>query len=561
VLDRPRTTLDSLRSRETALPTIVLTVAVAAYGAYLMYLGRNSWFWGDDWTFLFHRGTLPGEGAGLMDPFNGHWSLIMTLVYRVLYSMVGLTTYAPYLAVLVLLHLATVVALHRLLLRSGCSPWVSTATALLVLFAGVGPEMVVFDAAMNHSGSILFGYLAVLALARWGDARTGILACWVALVLALMWSGTGLAAVVMAVAYAATRWGAATGARVGSVPLLVFTGWYLGWGRHDNTADVTWEVFATTPQYVWTGLTKTLGSAVGVAEAGPVLFGALVLSLVTDRVAAATLRNLAWAGLVAATALLVLVGLTRQHMGLEAAVSGRYAYFTLVLLAPAIGLALARLARAAVEPTWLPAVAAVALLVGYAVHGINQVRIYAEGYASVSQQWQHRVQGMLASADDGQRMITSTYDDSINAGLSQDLVARPEVRPKLPEGTPAMADRLAAEEMFNVGVSSRPYDLFEPAFLDLTTGWTRNARKGPGCASYRAVTGDPLLQLATGDGNEIGVTGPATQVTTILQRDDVESPGRIWQVEAGSVHIATTAKDAVLKVSFNEPGDYIICKQ
>ena len=168
---------------------------------------------------------------------------------------------------------------------------------------------------------------------------------------------------------------------------------------------------------------------------------------------------------------------------------------------------------------------------------------------------------MLASADAGQRMITEEYDELVNHGLSQDLIASPDVRRALPDGEATMQGRMAAETMFDVGVGTESYDLFNPAFVDLTYGWDRKIKKLPGCATYTAVVGDPMLQVATVDGIEIGVTSEATQVVTRLRRDEEISEGRIWNVEEGSIHIASTARDAVLQVSFNAPGDYTICKQ
>jgi hypothetical protein len=248
-------------------------------------------------------------------------------------------------------------------------------------------------------------------------------------------------------------------------------------------------------------------------------------------------------------------------MGIEAASTGRYAYFSLVLLAPLLCLALVRLSRLTVDPRWLPVAAMSLALAGYAVHGVNQVRQYSDGYASVSRAWLDRLHGMVASADDGQRMITSTYDELVNHGLSQDLIASDEVRRALPDGEPSAQGRLGAETMFNVGVGTQTYDLFNPAFVDLAYGWNRGIRKLPGCASYTATVDNPMLQIATLDGIEIGITSDATEVTTRLVRDDVTADGRIWQVPAGAIHVASTARDALLQVSFNAPGEYIICKQ
>ena len=546
-----------------SIPTTLVIVLAAAFGAYALWLDRNSFFWGDDWHFLFHRGSVEGASEGsLLTPFNGHWSILMILLYRALFATVGLTTYLPYVAVLIAFHVGIVLVTDRLLVRTGAGAWIAAVVALLVLFTGVAPEMVVFDAAMNHSGSILFGLLAVLVLVRGGADRRAVAISWALLVIALMWSGTGISSVVLATVLVSATWGFRRAGVVLSVPLAVFLVWFLGWGRHGAGADLTWDVTSEVPAYVWAGLTKVFGAAVSVPEVGPVVFAALLLNLVTDHRPVPLLRNLAWAGLAAATVQLMIEAITRSHMGVESASTGRYAYFTLVLLSPAVALAASRVLQLAIEPRWLPAVAIGAALVGYALNGVSDVRQYAAGYAGVSSEWKHTFQAIVANADAGQAQITPYFDGGVNAGITQDLIASDRVRRALPDAEVSLADRMRAETMFNVGVGTETYDLFNPAFVDLTYGWDQKIRKKPGCATYTATVGDPMLQVATVDGIEIGVQGPASQVVTRLRRGDDLADGRIWQVEADEpLYVASTAKDAVLQVSFNAPGDYPICKQ
>ncbi len=542
--------------------TLVVIALTLLYGGYLLWLARDSYFWGDDWHFLLHRGAIEGESqGGLFTPFNGHWSVLMIGLYRGFFAVFGMTTYLPFVAVLIAFHLGIVLTLNGLLLRTGATRWVAAGVSLAVLFTGVAPEMVVFDAAMNHSGSIFFGLLGLLMLIRRDADRRGLVLGWVLLVVALMWSGTGVSAVVMAGVFASAYWGFRRGAQVISVPTLVFMAWFTGWGRQGTGTDLTWQVTADTPAYVWAGLTKVFGNAVAVPEVGPVVFAILLLNILTDHRPLPLLRSLAWAGLAAATAQLIVEAATRSHMGVDSASTGRYAYFTLVLLAPALALAVSRLVDVPVDPRWIPAVAVSLALVGYTLHGVSQVRQYAMGYANTSNEWKQRLFGMVESADAGQRQITDHYDEVSNAGLTQDLVASPRIRRALPTGKATLADRMAAETMFNLGVSTKTYDLFNPAYIDLSYGWDRDIKKLPGCALYMATESNPMLQIATMDGIEIGVTSESTQVVLRLVREDTIAAGRIWSVRPGAVYIASTAKDALLQVSFNAPGEYTICKQ
>lgn len=549
--------------RRLDLPTLLLLATCLLYGAFLVWLSRDAWFWGDDWTFLFHKGTIPGETQGtLMDAYNGHWSLAHGLTYRALFDLFGMRSYLPWLTVLIGFHVAIVLAVHALLRRTGCPRSVALGTALAILFTGVAPEMLVYDAAMSHSGALALGLLGVLVVVATDAGRRGLVAAALLLSVALMFSATGISTVVLAAVFVSVHWSVRTGLRVAGPPIALFVAWFAIWGRSGTGgSDRTFGNLADVPNYVWDGLTKVFGTAVGVPGIGPVVFAALLLNLLTDREGHPALRTLAWSGLAAATAQLVLEGVGRLNIGEIDNSPARYAYFSLVLLSPALALGVARLLRAAIEPRWLPIAGISLALVGYAVHGVSQVRDFSEGYAFGSKAWLGRFHGMIASADAGQEQITTSYDDFVNVGISQDLIARPEVRAALPDGEASVTDRMAAEMMFNVGVGTTTYDMFNPAFIDLSFGWNRKIRKLPGCATYTATVPNPMLQIATLDGVEIGVTSGATEVTTRLVRDDVSGDGRLWHVRAGSIHVASTAKDALLQVSFNAPGEYVICKQ
>lgn len=549
--------------QRTNRSSLVLLLVALGYGAFLVWLSRDAWFWGDDWTFLFHKGTIPGETQGtLMDPYNGHWSLAHGLTYRLLFELFGLKTYLPWLVVLIGFHVALVLLVHYLLRRTGCPRSVSLGTAFAILLTGVAPEMLVYDAAMSHSGALATGLAGVAVVVHSDGRGRGAIAGSVLLSIALMYSATGISTVVLAAVFVTVHWGMRTGLRVAGPPAALFVVWFAVWGRvGTGGSDRTFGNLADVPNYVWDGLTKVFGAAVGVPGIGPVVFAALLLNLVTDREGSPALRTLAWSGLAGATSQLVIEGVGRLNVGHIDSSPARYAYFSLVLLSPALALGVARLMRATIEPRWLPIAGITLALVGYGVHGVNQVRDFSTGYSVGSKAWLGRFHGMIASADADQRQITATYDDFVNAGLTQDLIARPEVRALLPAGEASMDDRMYAETLFNVGVSTQTYHLFNPAFIDLAFGWNREIKKAPGCASYVATTDNPMLQIATLDGVEIGITSDATEVTTRLLRDDVTAGGRIWQVPAGSIHVASTAKDALLQVSFNAPGEYIICKQ
>lgn len=555
----------SLLSRATAfrpgrehVPALALAVVMLAYGAWLLWLSRGMYFWSDDYEFLLERGTIDGRNNGLFEPHNGHWSTMIVLIYRAGFAMFGMTTYTPFVLVTILIHLGIASLLYTLVARVGGGRALALLPALFALFIPVGFDNILWDAAMNNTGALLAGFLALLVLHRGDFERRSVGVSWLVLCVGLMFSGTGISSVVIATAFAAARRGPRTAVLVMSVPTAVFATWFLLYGRGAN--DVTWSA-TSVPQFVWTGLTKTLGNVVGVPELGPVLFAGLVVAMLTSSSRTTELRHLAWAGTIAAVAQLFLEALTRGIYGPDVATSGRYAYFTIILLTPAVALAVRRTWDLVGDPRWLVVLVGSVLSVGYVLHSLGALNDFAGGWRGVTGDLRGQVLATSQNVAAGQPLL-QTELEGINKFIDPRVLGLEQVRAALPDDPVTNADRLRSESEFNVGVRSTTYDMFRPALIDLTSGWKEaEATPGGGCDTYTATRDDPLIQIATQDGTEIGITSDATQLVTVLQRDDELGPIRIWGVEAGPVYIASTARDAVLKVSFNAAGKYTICKQ
>ena len=90
----------------------------------LLILGSEQWFFLDEWDFLAGRAAF--DLGDLFRPHNEHWSTVPILVYRLLWSAFGLTTYVPYQAVVVALHLTAAALLWFVMRRSGVHPWIAT---------------------------------------------------------------------------------------------------------------------------------------------------------------------------------------------------------------------------------------------------------------------------------------------------------------------------------------------------------------------------------------------------------------------------------------------------
>jgi len=110
----------------------VLAALMVLSGSVIMYAGRHLTFFSDEWDLILGR-----RGAGLgtyLDPLKGHLALFQIVVYKLLFAMVGLRHYAPYLAVTVALHLLCGVLLY-MLARRRLGPWLGLAPRMSGPFA------------------------------------------------------------------------------------------------------------------------------------------------------------------------------------------------------------------------------------------------------------------------------------------------------------------------------------------------------------------------------------------------------------------------------------------
>jgi hypothetical protein len=546
-----------------SLPELMLGFGLTVQVIVLVVLARGRWFVGDDWDFLMTRGTIPGHGKGWFAPHAEHWSTGVIAIYRGLFAQFGMREYLPYGLVVIVLHVAICITLYVLLLRVGSARWPAAITVWVIVFLGSGAEALLWDTPMNLLASLFFALVALCVLTRAELGQRSVGDAWVVLTLGLLFSGAGITGVAVAAAYVALRHGPLLAVRVASVPTVVFLIWFVFIGHQGSQglADNKWD-YTSMPLFVWTGLTHALGATAGIPGAGAVLLFGLVAVAFAATGIPPSLRDLALAGIAAATLQLTLAASTPSRLDLLDvwAVVGRYAYVTMVLFAPVIAVAVTLLVRRLTSPAWVTVVVGAGVLAMVAVNGLHLEHEYYVSHRGEAKYWPARLLGVVASVDDGERILTTKPANWYDKGLDPHLVVTSQIRKALPQRKATAKGRLDAEHNYFVGVREDTYGLFNPAQIELSFGWGTPVVPGNGCGSYKATASTPVLELQTDQGNEIGVFSNATEVTTQLVRGDEKSPTRTWKVKKGTVHIASSAKDAKLVVTFNSDGDYLICK-
>jgi hypothetical protein len=201
VYDERTPTSDERADRSTSAATSVFIGVIAVALPLLNYQGRDQWFFLDDWDFLANR--TAGSVDDLFAPHVQHWSTVPILVYRFLWSFVGLRHYWVYQLVTIALHLVAAVLLRAIMRRAGVRPWIATAAASLFALLGAGRANIVVAFSMSFTASLALGLAHVLLADHDGPwDRRDVLGILCGL-LALMSSGIGIP---MAIAVGVATW-------------------------------------------------------------------------------------------------------------------------------------------------------------------------------------------------------------------------------------------------------------------------------------------------------------------------------------------------------------------
>jgi hypothetical protein len=237
-------------------PLVLLAVAMAAAAAVLIHYGSGLTFFQDSWEFLMWR--RDPSAATLLDPHNEHIVLLPVLITQVSLRLFGMGSMTPELVLLVALQLG-VAGLLFVYARRRLGPWPALFAATLLLFLGPAWQDLLWPFQVGFVGASLFGLAALLALEN-GDERWDRAAC-AFLAISFGFSSLGIAFAVAAAVdvLQRRRERGLRRAYVFALPLLLYAGWYVGWGREAENNFSAHNVLVS-PRYVWEGLTASLDS-------------------------------------------------------------------------------------------------------------------------------------------------------------------------------------------------------------------------------------------------------------------------------------------------------------
>ncbi|CAA9369533.1 MAG: hypothetical protein AVDCRST_MAG32-474 [uncultured Nocardioides sp.] len=543
----------------------VLVLAVLVQGAVALWLGSRGWFSGDLIHYYVERGGAPGGDEGLMEPHAAHWQVLLIIGYLVMFKVLGLTSYLPYLAVTVIVHLALVLLSHRLLLRAGAHPTAALLAALALLTYGAGSEAFLVEAPVALTSAMLIALVSISVLLRRDFDSRGLALVAVLLLVAVMVSLGGVVAAVWVGFFALSR-GVRAMAAVVLVPAAAFLVWYAVWGRTAARVLLSPSEALEVPGAALALLVAPFDDLTGRWGAGPVLVLAVLGATVWGARRRPLLASLALAGFAAAAFHAVLSAVAQVPYGMEQVTTSRYRYVVLVALLAGLALLLDAVVTA-LRDALGPPQRRVAVLLGAAaaslllVHAALGQFTAARSLAEIGDKTRQHLAGTLVATSTGQEVINDAVRGSYISGEDLGQLADPALRSELPAFEASAEDRIEAESNYFVAVSDEDLDLGDPGEVD-SDSFDRELRAGTGCLGYNATNDTPTLTVSSLVGADIRVRSEAGNITTRLHRPDEDVEGDLvaWRTEPGEwTYIGTTAQVAELDVTFDTGGRFIIC--
>jgi hypothetical protein len=258
------------------------------------------------------------------------------LIYGLLFRLVGLTSYVPYVAVLIAAHLAVIHLMWRVALRGGVQPWIATAFSAAFIPFGPGADNLLWAFQIGFVGSVALGLAATLIADRARGSLRRDAVGWGTNVLALTFSGISVPLVGASAVAAWMRRGFKAFLITVSVPAAVYLLWVFTSGSEGlgAIAPVTADSLGVFPEFVQRGVTAMLSIGTSTILTGAVPLALTAVAIVLRRRQRQPLPFAALAAAVGEVLLLLMLAIGRAPFGLESADATRHVYIAGALLVP-----------------------------------------------------------------------------------------------------------------------------------------------------------------------------------------------------------------------------------
>lgn len=327
----------SWRGSRAAL--IVFVVWLAVSGVVLLWIGWGFWTPVDDWMLTGTRSF--SDPMSLLRDHNQHLSLVPVVIYKAMFSVFGFSSYLPYRAFSVAVHLILVVQLRVIMRQAGVGPWIATAVAgSFTLFASGQLSTAQFQMPLG----IVFGLAMVIMVSRPALSMPGCIVAALLGLLAVSTSGVAIGLVVVAGIVAWRRQGLAPAVAM-TVPLaIVYITWWL-WERPDRgLGDLPVGERVSVLAWLKAYVPAVAGGLAGTSVVQAVMFVAVMAGLVLVIRSRPRGQALLVPAVLAASSVFLLGSTYLGRGAFPLIVQDRFTYLLAALLLPLLGVAWAGLA-------------------------------------------------------------------------------------------------------------------------------------------------------------------------------------------------------------------------
>jgi hypothetical protein len=464
----------------------------------LFYVNRHQWFGGDEWFILTDRGLTAGPGhQGLLEPHYEHWTTVPILAFRALYSIVGLHSYVPYIALVIVAHLAAVVLLWHVMVRSRIDPWVALCFVTVFAVLGTGFENLENAWQVTLVAPLALGLAAILVVPESGPFAVRDVIAAAFMTIAMMCSGVALPMLLAVALIAFVRRGWRVAVATAVVPAAAYAVWYLAYGR--DSPEVAEAAPRAVPRFVWDGITDALGDVARLEVIGVVVVVGVAGWLVVQLLRRPINRDLTVpvALAIGGVAFLVGTGYRRGNLIGSDPSASRYAYLTVAFLLPLIALASQSLFCGS---TWRRVVL-VLLTVVLVVAQVRKLDHQADLARPGKDSDRGAVLATAALAREGRTFLLDRPLNAFEPQVTVDEIVQMDHDGKLPPLDEATAaDRLTVLARLDLFVGpdpivpvSRVAQIESARHVDLQTG-------ADGCVTARASDGNELVLRIAGPG-------------------------------------------------------------
>ncbi len=320
-----------------------VALAIVALGcAYLLWIFRNTWFFGDEWAVIATRRDLWAQGhkgLAVFRPHTDHWVTLPVLLYFAMFKLFSLSSYLPYLGMVIFAHGCTAFGLHELWRRMDIRRLPAFGGLVLFTLFGAGAENLSWAFQITIVASIGLGVAQVLAVTAPtvvspsnSMGRRGRLAQMAGPVLGglnIMTSGMAFPMLLCVAAVLVVQRRYRHLATNIGLPAIMYVCWYLTYGNEPRPSLPSRPgLFAA---YIERGVFSSLEAVTFLTGAGAILALVLVACL-TKWWPRRETHALQIAGVVTGFGMYALFAVGRAGLGAEQAAQSRYLYASASML-------------------------------------------------------------------------------------------------------------------------------------------------------------------------------------------------------------------------------------